>query len=69
MDLSKFDVGVQTFPGDILSDDSVICTCTSCKNRMQLEWQFKPTNIDKLKNQVPKVSLGTAEFPNIILDS
>ena len=46
-----------------------LCTCTSCKNRMQLEWQFKPTNIDKLKNQVPKVSLGTAEFPNIILDS
>ena len=36
---------------------------------MQLVWQFKPTNIDKLKNQVPKVSLGTAEFPNIILDS
>ena len=24
---------------------------------------------DKLKNQVPRVSLGTAEFPNIILDS
>lgn len=80
--VDKVDVGVQTFPGDIPEEDSVAFMCTSCKNRMQLEvkeaddssnLQLVPVegseSTDKLKKQVPKVSLETAGFPNIALDS
>ena len=80
--VDKVDVGVQTFPGDISEENSVIFTCSSCKNRMQLEvkeaddssnLQIVPVDgtgsADKLKNHVPKVSLGRAGFPNIILES
>lgn len=80
--VDKVDVGVQTFPGDIPEEDSVAFMCTSCKNRMQLEvkeanessnLQLVPVDgsesTDKLKKQVPKVSLETAGFTNIALDS
>ena len=80
--VDKVDVGVQTFPGDISEENSLIFTCSSCKNRMQLEvkeaddssnLQIVPVDgtesADKLKNHVPKVSLGRAGFPNIILES
>jgi len=80
--VDKVDVGVQTFPGDIPEEDSVAFMCTSCKNRMQLEvkeadessnLQLVPVDgsesTDKLKKQVPKVSLEKAGFTNIALDS
>ncbi|KAK4585605.1 hypothetical protein RGQ29_023027 [Quercus rubra] len=65
--VDKVDVGVQTFPGDISEENSLIFTCSSCKNRMQLEvkeaddssnLQIVPVDgsesADKLKNHVPK---------------
>ncbi|KAB1213491.1 Kinesin-like protein KIN12B [Morella rubra] len=65
--VDKVDVGVQTFPGDIAEEDSVISICASCKNRMQPEvkesndssnLQLVPVDgsesADKLKKQVPK---------------
>ncbi|GMY32137.1 kinesin-like protein KIN-12B [Fagus crenata] len=65
--VDRVDVGVQTFPGDVPEEDSIIFTCASCKNRMQAEvkeaddssnLQIVPVDgsesADKLKNHVPK---------------
>ncbi|KAG7995310.1 hypothetical protein I3843_01G102900 [Carya illinoinensis] len=65
--VDKVDAGVQTFPGDMLEEDSVEFMCTSCKNRMHLgvkeaddgsNLQLVPVDsaecAEKLKKQVTK---------------
>lgn len=80
--VDKVDVGVQTFPADVLEEDLAEFMCTSCKNRMQLgvkeaddgsNLQIVPVDSSesagKLKKQVTKASLRTTGFLNIILGS
>lgn len=66
----KVDVGVQTFLDDNVEEDSVLFTCSNCKNRAQLDvneidnnsnLQLVPVDcpdsVDKPKKQVLKVSV------------